>query len=149
MKMDKKLQLTITFLFLLIILTSCISIPTPLDYNSLSKSQVKAPSTSNNSPSGEPGKCYMKMTSPNGALEWYEIICGNEISKFVEIQQHLIALDYFIDPQEISSKTLGRSTQKALIEFQKKNGLAYGGLDEATIYLLITHSEFLLENKAE
>lgn len=86
---------------------------------------------------GLPGKCYQKMML-EGQAKWTEVLCQNEITKGLiqKIQTELIEIGYSIHDEELSSRRLGASTKGAIIQFQKRNNLACGGIDWATINML-------------
>lgn len=104
-----------------------------IDSSTLSVYQIK-----NGGPGkGDPGKCYSKMKSIDGDVDWYEIICPNGKGEYELASEYLKQLGYQLNEKN-SFKT---SNGNALIEFQKKNKLSYGALDEATLYLLIQKSK--------
>ena len=88
---------------------------------------------------GLPGKCYSKLMTAEGVIRWTQIYCENEItSKLVkQLQQHLLRIGFSIDPSEIDQAVLGDTTRSSFVKFQQENGLAYGGLDQATLYKII------------
>lgn len=87
-----------------------------------------------NQTDGLPGKCYSKMMLNENTV-WTEILCPAEISKKLirQIQTDLIRLKFPLDTEELSKSKLGATTKKAIKDFQKANGLAYGNLDWGTI----------------
>lgn len=114
-------------LLLLLILVGCSTQKSSFDH--LHTYQVR-----NDGPGkGDPGKCYTKMKSKDGNLDWYETICPMNKSSYTKAADCLAQLGYELIDRK-SFKTLDGN---AMVDFQMNNGLAYGALDEATLYLLI------------
>ncbi len=89
----------------------------------------------------KPGKCYTKMMSTDGILEFYEFICPTQKTEYELAANCLKKLGYVL----IENSNFKTVQGNALIDFQKKYGLAYGALDEATLYLLIQKSNIILK----
>lgn len=85
---------------------------------------------------GEPGKCYQQMRNEMGGSEWYEIICPSRKAEYKLASESLIRLGYKL----VDKSTFKTTNGNALIDFQQKEKLAYGALDEATLKLLLQKS---------
>lgn len=103
-----------------------------VNLNSLSSSQIKSEGPG----SGAPGKCYQKMKNEFGIVDWYEIICPSRKNEYKVASECLRKLGYKL----FDNSTFRTANGNALIEFQQKEKLAYGALDEATLKLLLQKS---------
>ncbi len=97
------------------------------NYSNLNREQVRKTGT------GKSGKCYQKMKGIDGSIDWYEIICPDDKHSYKLAAKCLTKLGYKL----ISKNNFRTDNGNALVDFQKKNNLAHGALDEATLYLLI------------
>ncbi len=84
-----------------------------------------------------PGKCFMKLKEQNGDTNWYEVFCEGQTKYFQKAKQGLKDLGFPISQEDLNSKSFGKTTAIAMIEFQKENDLAYGGLDQTTLYHIL------------
>lgn len=123
-------------LFLLLCLLGACSIRQQgISLLTLNDKQVKGASPG--SRMEDSGKSYTKMRSAEGIVDWYEIICSSESAYFIKARECLLELGYSLLGDQ------GFKTQKgdALMDFHKRNELAEGGLDEATLRLLMLQAE--------
>lgn len=122
------------YLLLMLIAVSCGGTNKGLgDFDGLSTQQIK-----NTGPKeGLPGKCYTKMKDASGNMDWYQMICSKEEKHYEVASNCLKKMGYIM----LEGEQFETAQGNALIDFQKKNNLAYGALDEATLYLLIQKSK--------
>jgi hypothetical protein len=106
---------------------------TTFDTSTLNTSQVKIDDITQS----KPGKCYGKMIGLDGKSSFYQIICESQKHLFDTARACLIKLGY----QLINENNFKTEEGNAIVDFQKKNNLAYGSLDEATIYLLLKQAK--------
>lgn len=123
-------------ILLAIVIFSCKTIEKPFDrIEELDNIQVKLA----NNP--QPDCCYAKLKMENGNSEFYKVICRNNLRQnTTRFEAGLIALrklDYSISDESIKKKFFNKEDIAELVKYQKKNKLAYGSLDEATLYYLM------------
>lgn len=122
------------YLAILLLHLSCsTSKPTSFDTSTLNVAQIKL----SESQLGKPGKCYSKMIGLDGKTSFYECICESQKHLIQTARECLIKLGY----QLINENNFKTVEGNAIVDFQKKNNLAYGDLDEAIIYLLLKQAK--------
>jgi len=112
----------------------CISQKQAIKLSSLSPTQIKSEGPG----SGASGKCYQRMKNDLGTVEWYEIICPSRKNEYKLASECLRKLGYIL----VDNSDFKTSSGNALIEFQQKEKLAYGALDELTLKLLLQKSNY-------
>jgi len=117
------------------VLLSCSASKKTINKKTLNQAQVFLVSQSE----GLPGKCYSKLLTQDGTARWTEIYCEQEITKSLIkiVQTNLTRLGYNVDTIEMESNTLGDTTRSSFVQFQKDHGMAFGGLDQATLFKLL------------
>jgi len=121
-----------SILVICLLLIGCSTTKPSINLDNLSQVQIR-----NAGPGqGAPGKCYTKLIDQYGNSDWYQIFCENDKYAYFSALDALKKLDYINSDTTINSKEY----KEALLSFQKKHGLAYGALDEATLYLLTKKS---------
>ncbi len=118
---------------LLLFLIGCTAQKSIVDASKLNAMQVKGqtPGITN-----APGKCYQRMMNLDGTRDWYEIICPGQHKEYALARACLEKLGYEL----IADSGFKTLEGNGLIDFQKKNQMAFGALDQASLKRLIEES---------